>query len=45
MAAARSKDAAVGGLLEQQVLQAPLNRRRKRNDANTEEYSTHEEEE
>ena len=48
VARGRSKDAAMGGLLEQQVLQPPQNRKRKRNDADTEddvEYSADEEEE
>ena len=45
MAGGRSRDAAVGGLLEQQVLQPPRNRKRKRNDVDTEEYSADEEEE
>ena len=45
MAGGRSKDAAVGGLLEQQVPQPPRNRNCKRNDADTEEYSADEEEE
>uniref|UniRef100_A0A7S4GKV6 DDE-1 domain-containing protein n=1 Tax=Eutreptiella gymnastica TaxID=73025 RepID=A0A7S4GKV6_9EUGL len=48
VAGGRSKDAAVGGLLEQQVLQPPRNRKRKRDDADTEEdveYSADEEEE
>ena len=48
VAGGRSRDAAVGGLLEQQVLQPPRNRKRKRDDADTEEdaeYSADEEEE
>ena len=48
VAGGRSRDTAVGGLLEQQVLQPPRNRKRKRDDADTEEdaeYSADEEEE